>query len=250
MTPIVTALNESYLPGLMPLYNSYMQNSRNGFEFYAMVDGSKDLVKHVQGLGVSVIDNPTLPTAALPIDAQRWPDAIPSLYYRMLVPSLFSRHQRSIYIDVDSIILQSLQPIVDIDFQQPVAGTQCNSPLPKNIEGGGFDRLDVFGVMSSFLVFNNKAWRKKKILDKCIEAMESDKLHFPFVVQGVLQYALGVDWRRLPSIWQAHACHLTYQQGPIKDIYLLHFMGVNPWDDMPSYSQNSLDMRELWRSYE
>ena len=248
MIPIVTCCNERYLPALKALHNSFLRNSAEGFEFYAITEG-RDFSDHVRSMGIGVIEEPVFPAERYPV-SERYPEPLPIFYARLLVPSLFQDRQRSIYIDTDSIILRNLQPLIDLDIgDKPVAATRSSSPMSIEFSGG---RADKYGPMSSLYVFNHKAWAEKRILERCAAAMADDSVTFYTIAQGLLQYVLNGDWHELPWETQVHAGHSTWNQYPRARMYTLHFMGTNPWEEyVPQIIPTPLKLalRELWKTY-
>lgn len=248
-TPIVTACDENYLQGLVALHNSFLANSAEGFEFHAIIRGSDEFADHVRSLGIGVFHNLEFPARRIP-DSDRFPGMAATSYLRLLVPRLFPELQKSVYIDADSIILQSLQPLVDRDFgERPVAATRSNSAQHKEFTGGTHE----VGPMSSLYIFNHTWWFRKQVLERCIEVMETrSDIKLVTLSQGLLQFVLQRDWYELPWQTQAHAGHDTYSRFPRHEIHTLHFMGTNPWDeyrpDIP-VTEGKLEARALWRTY-
>lgn len=254
MTPVVTICDRRYLPGLAALHNSFLRHSADGFEFWAVLAGDEAFADEVRKIGINVILNPAFPSDVFPT-SWRYPKPMPISYWRLMVPKLFPGHEKSIYIDTDSLILRSLQPLVDRPFTQPVAATESNSPI--SMEYGKPGRRDTGkhgprGPMSSLYVFNHEAWREKRVLERCVEAMQRTDVEFYTLSQGLLQFVLGDDWHVLPWRTQAHAGHDTFWVGDRADVYTLHFMGVNPWDEYPAHiepTERKLEARALWQIY-
>lgn len=247
---IVTTLDEPYFVGLVALHNSFLKHSAEGFDFAALVFGSEDLVKRVEDRGIRVIANPPFPVATLPLGKHhRDPARLPPMYGRLLIPGLFPEYRRIVFVDADSIILQSLLPLADMPMRHPIAATKCNGPITYNIVGR--DYPDAFGPMSSFYVIDRELWNARKIDQKWIAAIQDPALSFPFTVQGVLQAAIESDWHCLPWDTQAHAGHKTLTTAPRKRVYTLHFMGTNPWDrlDPNANLTYQLPARALWDEY-
>lgn len=247
MIPIVTTLDEKYLPGLKALYNSYMENSRDGFSFHAVVDGTEEFAAHIRhDLGIDVIRNPEIPAKRIYL-SEKWPQQI--LYYRLLVPMLFKGSEKSIYIDADSVILQSLKPLVDTDMgERPVGATRSNSSVKKEIPN--WEGPDFTGPISSFFLFNHRYWFEKRVWERCVELIESrPDLDFQTTQQAILQVVLRNDWHEFPWETQAHAGHKTLSNCRIEDVFILHFLGTNPWDELRFPGQHKEYARKIWRRY-
>jgi len=253
MTPIVTVSDENYLPGLTALHNSFLRNSADGFEFWAIIRGSDDFIAHVESLGINTIVEPHFPIDRYPT-SKRYPEELPLFYWRLLVPGLFLESDYSFFIDCDSLILQSLKPLLDGGTHgHPIAATRSNSSLGQEygIRGSDECKTSRFGPMSSLYLFNREQWMQKRVFERCIEAMKSDMV-FHTVAQGLLQYVIGSNWYEWPWQVQAHAGHDTMQKYPKEQIYTLHFMGTNPWCEFsnPAFvTEGKLKARELWNTY-
>ena len=253
MIPIVTVSDEKYMPGLIALHNSFLKNSADGFEFWAMLRGSDEFVEHIKSLGINVIVEPHFPIDRFPT-SKRYPNEEPLFYWRLLIPEIF-KQDYSFFVDCDSLILQSFQPLVDKGtHDRSIAATRSNSSSSMEYGPAGSEEFKNanFGPMSSLYMFNRKIWAERNVFARCLEAMKSDMV-FHTIVQGLLQYVLGRDWHMWPWSTQAHAGHGTMIKYPRHEIYTLHFMGTNPWDDIPNhlepYAKFKMDARLLWESY-
>lgn len=251
MTPIVTSCDESYWPGLVALYNSYLRHSRDGFSFHALLTGSEAFADRARALGIDVILNPTFPTDDYPT-SKVYPVPNPAMWTNLLMPDLFPG-EKSIHIDTDSLILQNLQPLVDRDQKDRVlAATRCNSNRATNYSPTTPQEGRGFGPMTSLMVFNHGPWKRKRILDRIVEAMRRRDMQWHMIGQGVLHYVVQDDWLELPWNTQAHAGHDTYFRAPRREVFTLHFMGTKPWREFsnPAFiTERKLKTRELWQSY-
>ena len=252
MIPIVTSCDESFLPGLKALYKSYLLNSTEGFEFWAILTGSDEFADHVRSLGINVILNPEFPSDQYPTSSY-YPVAKPAMYTNLLQPDLFAEYEKSIHIDTDSLILQSLQPLVDKDMGERVlAATRCNGDLSTNYAPLRPQDKGKYGPMTSLMIFNHAAWKEKNVLPRFVETMQRRDIEWKMIGQGVLHYIIGNDWLMLPWNTQAHAGHQTFFTAPRKEIYTLHFMGTKPWQEFsnPSYiTERKLKTRKFWQTY-
>ena len=257
--PIVTVVDERYAAGLTALYQSYLENSKTDCDFYAIVYGSDEYVDRILDVGISVLPRAAIDLPDLPVGRQsHWqnPAQMPAMYARLMIPDLFTS-KYAIYVDADSLILQNLSWLKHRHpFKQTIAATRCNSPLHENITGNGLDLGSGYGPMSSLVIFDNERWRERQYLKICKEAIANPKLRFPYMVQGVLQYAVGRDWHQLPWATQAHAGHTTLAESEPHEVYTLHFMGTKPWDPIPANLQahyqkrpDKMKAREIWEGY-
>tara|TARA_R110000824_G_scaffold212432_3_gene398622 strand:- start:2307 stop:3056 length:750 start_codon:yes stop_codon:yes gene_type:complete len=244
--PIVTSVDRKYLPGLIALHNSFIKNSQEGFEFWAILDGDMAFEREVNALGIKTILNPVMDTKQYPV-SDKWPDEVPSMYWRMLIPSLFPEHDKSIYIDADAIILKSLKGIASIDIGSKVLGATHDKQMFVSTLGLPDDLANAVSFISSFMVFNHKQYAQKNILQTCLELMQRTDLNFKCAVQGVMQVAILSDWFEYKYTYQAHAGHQTL----CDDSYILHFMGTNPWETLRAdlIQPWKLKARHIWEEY-
>lgn len=254
MTPIVTATDARYLPGVMALYNSYLRNSKEGFSFHVLAYGDESLKSELDAAGIDTLLNKHIP------DVKAFPKSkkyswyrnnieSAAMYARLLVPDLFPDSDYAIYVDADAIILKSLSGLLEDMGDFPVGATRCWSPMKADVPGVGLD--NVFGMMTSFLVFNVQAWRDQQTLKQCIHLMNTSKHHFKTVVQGVLQLVIGNNYYQYPQYYQVQGGHPTNTQ-QMSEAYFLHFCGTNPWEAFePGMPQQpfKLKAREIWRGY-
>jgi len=252
--PIVTSTDDGYLPGCIALYNSYLKNSKDGFSFHVLAYGDESLKEKLHAAG---IENVYLNAA---VGAERIPKSVKydwyrheiessAMYARLIIPDLFPDVPYSIYVDADAIILKSLKGLLVNMSDYPCGGTQSWSTMVADVPDAG---LTERGIMTSFLVFNHKAWKEKDVYVKCIELMNTSKLHFKTVVQGVLQMVIRQDYYMYPEFHQVQASHDTTIDR-IKDAYILHFVGYNPWEKIPQELLDRKPVRrftlDIWRKY-
>lgn len=256
MTPIVTCCDRNYLPGLLALHESFRRHSAEGFQFWAVVQGDEAFENQLRARGINVVLNPVFPVPDEQLATSwRYPTPLPVFYWRLMVPQLFAWCERSIYIDCDSIILQSLAPLAAVDMgEHPVAATRSNSRKGKEIgppgEQGG--KHGEYGPMSSLYVFDHQRWFDKRVLERCCEEMQRDDIEFYTIAQGLLQHVLGDDWHELAWETQAHATHNTLLCAPREKIFTIHYMGTKPWQQFPPGAvvrEAKQKARDLWKEY-
>jgi len=171
-----------------------------------------------------------------------WPEPTLASYVRLLVPTLFARFRRAIWIDADCVIIKPLAPLADLEFHQPVAAVYfsgVNYRLDFQAVGVPPELGAVRCTFNGLLVFNVAEWNRQEITEKCAAATH-EKLTFRFVDQSVLGYVLRGRFHRLDMRWSWFA-----NRGELvipKDAKVLHWPGGLPW------AQN-LPNRELWARY-
>ena len=245
------------MPGLKALHNSYLRNSADGFDFVAMIEGTAEFCDHVEhDLGITTIRNPALPLERLPT-SPAWPTSPVTTFYRLLVPSLLPDCPRSIYIDVDALILQSLKPLAQLQFDAIIAATIARTTqghdvtLGEEISNVESARRAELGFTASLMVINHAAWNSADVLGRCAAAVRTD-LSFYCMDQSLLRYVIGRQWSALPYHWQVHAGMPTFDKFSLGTILVLHFMGTKPWREYPPHivpTSGKLRARQLWERY-
>ena len=159
-------------------------------------------------------------------------------------------------------MVKDLAPLWNLEFEEPVAATVCNSMLRKElvcIDKRKFAIArknyipDGRGFISSFLIFNIPKWRDEGILEKCKAALLKRDVHFKTGDQALLNWVLYCNWHILPKETQAHVGRAE-SIGFRKDkVFIKHFLGTNPWDEIPKERQPfpyyKMAAREEWRKY-
>jgi lipopolysaccharide biosynthesis glycosyltransferase len=234
--------------GARALRNSWVKNSPHGFDFHVIGYGDEAFERELRDEFDNVIFNPDI-GANLPC-SYKCTTPNPAMYARLLIPELYSDHERSIYIDADAVILKPLDGLAALDMKNyPVAGIPSWCPIEKEVIGHPPGQ---FGIMTALMVFNHSAWIAKDILNQCRKAMDEEPYHFKTVVQAVMQYVLKKDWLALHKFAQVQYGHATTVK-EINNAYVLHFAGTNPWEpypaEWPPQPKYKDDFRALWASY-
>lgn len=244
---VVTSLCRKYLPGLKALNNSIRQNSPD-CELWAILDGNKRLQKDVEALGVRTILNPDMGAPVYPVSSV-WPEPVPSMYWRAMIPRLFPEDERTVYIDADAIVLRDLKPLFNRSFDEPIAATM-DGYMRASMDGLPAEWQTRISFITSLMVFNHAAYDAAGVLDKCLEIMQRKDYGFKTAIQGVMQVALLSNWHQLPVTWQAH----PGRQQPTPETLVLHFLGTKPWNKydpllLQKNKENKLRAREIWKEY-
>ncbi|MEG4445593.1 glycosyltransferase [Microcoleus sp. AT9_B5] len=151
------------------------------------------------------------------------------LPYVKLEPRKYTKEtERLIWLDSDTIVLGSLEPLWNLDFQtMPVAAAanvwgNCNNYQ---------DRNPYFN--SGVLVYNMKLWEEDKLSEKLLQ---NARVHvWGDRDQGALNSVLVGRWKQLGQIWNNH-------DTDDKSSKVMHFMSrPKPWES-PAPNQLWLDM--------
>jgi len=239
VTPVVTAADAAYFPGVVALFNSFKRNAGPGFEFHAILYGD-DIQAKGRALGMKVIVPPewktTFPTSSY------WPEPSAPMYARLLIPGLFKDRERAIWLDADCVIEQPLAELAEMKFSQALAAVYFKtenytlgfhiSDIPQNLMA---IRVPFTGLM----VFNIKVWNAAQITERCVSAMNADAYDYKFAVQSVLGLVLMGAFHRLPYCWQVFAG----RKEPLpSDRRILHWVGSLPWRDNSQH-------KDIWEAY-
>ncbi|MEG4588598.1 glycosyltransferase [Microcoleus sp. MOSTC5] len=140
------------------------------------------------------------------------------LPYVKLEPRKYTKEtERLIWLDSDTIVLGSLEPLWNLDFQtMPVAAAanvwgNCNNYQ---------DRNPYFN--SGVLVYNMKLWEEDKLSEKLLQ---NARVHvWGDRDQGALNSVLVGRWKQLGQIWNNH-------DTDDKSSKVMHFMSrPKPWE--------------------
>lgn len=254
---VYTACNDAYIPGAIALFKSFRQTNHG--RFVVLFDG--DDPSSMERLGMEVIVRPHIDLPRIPKTDNR-PDEVADVHcYRFAVPELTSG-DRAIYIDADALVVKDLAPLWELKFENPVAATQSNARLRQEIVCTDetmfrIERLNAvpegYGFISSLMIFNIPEWNRQNIMDKCKDIVQNAPFHFKTGDQALLNWALLKNWHQLPITAQAHVGRRESLSFPAKDIFVRHFLGTNPWDEIPEhlqpYEHFKLQAREEWQRY-
>lgn len=217
---IITAIDKPYLPGLIALYNSYLEHCPE-HDFICMVHDT-ETQEAVDKLGISWIHIDW--EQELPV-TKEWPVASIAMYSRLIIPEYFDDPE-ILWLDADTIILKPLEfpdledyPCGGVVTSTTTIGQQVAGDIPNYLKN---EKAITTGV----LAYNTEEWHKEGILEKC-EFTMTLPYDFKYVVQSVLSFALEGDFKELPYCWREFA-----NRGPVsKGALIAHFVGQKflPW---------------------
>jgi lipopolysaccharide biosynthesis glycosyltransferase len=246
---IATSANEIFIPAVIALYNSVQKNAKVKADFHLLAHGNisafinlpDDIHIH---LNKETIASPTSPN---------WPEELPAMYSRLLIPELFTDYDRVLYIDADCLVLDSLEELFNADLE----GYACAGCLP----GGPYNPVetnylqyqfvneaqyvrfkDINAIQSGVVLFDIEQWNKLS-LSTIINKILVSPIKFKFVVQGVLGYALLGNFKVLDYRWNYYT-NWAKRKGSLTDINILHFVG-----DKKPWAYSTIEYHTLWASY-
>ncbi|MCZ0901634.1 glycosyl transferase family 8, partial [Microcoleus sp. HI-ES] len=117
------------------------------------------------------------------------------LPYVKLEPRKYTKEtERLIWLDSDTIVLGSLKPLWNLDFQTlPIAAAANTWGNPNNYQ----DRNPYFN--SGVLVYNMKLWEEEQLSEKLLQNARTHV--WGDRDQGALNSVLVGRWKQLDQIW-------------------------------------------------
>ena len=254
---VYTACNEAYIPGAIALHNSFRQH--NDGRFVVMYDG--DDPSPLTRRGIEVIKQPVVDLPVIPVTDNRPEETAAVHCFRFAIPDL-TDGDRAIWLDADTLVVKNLQPLWDTEFSQPIAATDSNARLRQELACTDFSvprktRFttipDAVGFITSLLIFNIPEWKKQNVMGQLQDTVANAPLHFKTGDQALLNWVLYRKWHRLPPATQIHVGQPEACRFPPEQVYIKHFLGTNPWQEIPDelqpYPGYKLRARDEWRKY-
>lgn len=168
-----------------------------------------------------------------------------AMYYRILIPQLFSDQKKVLYLDCDIILRDDIAKLFHIDLEDAVIGAVrnlCNTKRTEYVTSVlGLNDDEYFN--SGVLMFNIDAFLSARIEEKCFELIaEYRNLECPD--QDILNLACVGKVKWLPSRWnvawqhsiekgQQYRDNRSFQEviNAFEDMAILHFTtGTKPWN--------------------
>lgn len=244
---IVTASDKKFIPGVIALYNSLQSNAETQYDFILFAHGEEE---DFSELSIEKIFNPD------PIDSptsSKWPEKLPAMYSRIMIPRLLKGYDRVLWLDADTIVLREIHSLITMDMGDfPIAASSPGAAFqPENLRFMPFqlENPEKFpelrrtkSIQAGVVLFDIKNWQNNN-LDNTIDNLLVSDIKFKFVVQGLMGLALKGNFIELPYKWN---CPVSWtSRYGIDDIHILHYVGGrgrNPWEyDMPH--------KNIWESY-
>jgi lipopolysaccharide biosynthesis glycosyltransferase len=216
-----------------------------------LLEGGADAERDLRRAGAEVVRNPDIDLPVVPQTANRPEETALVHCYRLIIPEIERDDPYPIYMDADALILKDLSPLRKQYGPQehPVAATRSNAPLCAEIKHKSVPK-GIYGFITSLLVFNRDLWMARDIFGEFRRAAQDDEWEYLTGDQACLNRVLYKDWTGMPLSIQAHAGHM---EARVCEAFILHFLGTNPWDEVPQhllpYPGFKLNARKLWREY-
>jgi len=160
------------------------------------------------------------------IPDNRWPINIMD---RLTFPDMFQRLEKIIYLDADTIVMDSLQEAWDLDLGDSLlAAVIDNQNMPRL---GGQKRIGLKGsyFISSFLVMNLELMRKERMVDKWVGLMDED---WKYPDQDILNITCDGRWLKLPLRYNTSCLYEGQHGTPRGDGAEMVEHGIITWHEL------------------
>ncbi len=207
---IVSSSNNLYSNYLIAMMNSAVSNTPNTqLNFYVIYE---DLNSEKQKLVTKAFSkNKNVSVEYIKMDKslfknvilKTYADSSYEAYARLLLPDIFPKLEKIIYLDADMIILNNLNLLEDIDLDShPIAAvTDINNNSVKIFEYL-FKLKNVKGYFNSgVLVMNLKKLREENFTEKSLEFISSTSVSYKFFDQDILNYFFHNRYLKLDYRW-------------------------------------------------
>lgn len=264
VVPVVMAVNENYLPYLAIAVESIRAHNKSKIHlFIFFTEIELTLIERVKSIAsadllIEFIDvNPCIELESLYSRAHYSVE----MYYRLIIPEIFSFVPKVIYLDCDIVVMTDLSDLYDIDLNDVIIGAARN-PVSKWMHDYLNDKLNFpynRYFNSGVLLININNFLSKNIKEKCLDFLRKNKgLACPdqdalnVVCQGGVRY-IDQNWN-----YQWHHCMSVKNKSPMSllveddkadyikakgNIKILHYTSnIKPWN-----SPGQEEAAHFWR---
>jgi lipopolysaccharide biosynthesis glycosyltransferase len=158
-------------------------------------------------------------------------------YYRIILPMLVPDHvQHLLYLDVDTVVIGSLQSLFETDMGHfPAAGVVgIKNPRP---DLGIYDRYSYFNA--GVLLINQTEWKKQNISQKALEFIHNYPEKLKWLDQCALNAVLAYNFKKLDICYNIRHNDIPDDLPPrqfsnfLADKVVIHYTSSNkPWRAM------------------
>ena len=169
-----------------------------------------------------------------------------SIYYRLMIPSMFTAHKKILYLDVDMVVLEDIAQLYDKSLNEKALGACITKKLfretekdqlmlEKNITYGeyitqhlGIKESNIpFYFNSGVLLFNLEKIRSTNIMNDIIEDLKKNKYYYPD--QDVLNKFFYGDVEFIDEKW--NVSNYCVEDKEFNSLCLIHFI-QKPWTNL------------------
>lgn len=223
MIHIACAANAAYVPHVAAMLHSLLSVQGNaGITVHFLYDANLEKTE-LERLRNFAIEQGAVWQGHLITEEQRarFPDNYHfgrEAWYRTLLPELLPELERVLYLDADTIIRQSLEPLWQFDLQGHVIGAIAN-PLYAFMDnsfmlGLGVDSPDNY-FNSGVILFDLQEWRAQNVGAELLQFIAEHGAAQAWPDQNTLNSVLRGRWMRLPAQWNMQN---VYFELPLKRI--------------------------------
>ena len=177
-------------------------------------------------------------------------------FYRFLLPSLFPQYDKFLYIDCDIVVCDNLLEFYNTELHDNICAVVSDHFLD---DVKTHNRLNVRNVFNGGVqLMNMPLWRKENIAEQCIEYMEANYNHVPFLDQDAMNALFQDRLKYMPFRYnfQDAFCLDMYHRSfkserlpilheELKKRCIIHFNHyIKPW-----YTDCDSPLRPIWIKY-
>jgi len=212
---LFTGADSSYFLQVAALLNSLSKTQDRNVDFTVIGEGwSSDLIAKIcstlpQNINVNFesISKEIVQEIKL---TNRFPAA--TVYNLLGISLIFSRLEKIIYIDADTLVLNSLNEVWDFDFTEPLAAVPDSNVgvigFPSMWRPWNEENCNPLApyLNTGFLVINVALWNENKITERCVELLK--KYSMPCIDQDALNIVLNGNFCMLHPKFNLMPYHL------------------------------------------
>lgn len=273
LAPIVCAMDDAYVLPLRTLIRSIAAAHPSGAGDLRLIvldqgiapAGAAAIRQDAETFGLSIELRPIPELTHLPVSGVY----TTAIYGRLSIPEAIPEERRVLYMDVDTLVLSDLRPLLGLDLHGHPIGASRDSINPLIGLGPGLPGWAALGLprgrpyfSSGVMLLDLDRVRDSRLFARAAEFLveHTDKVHF--WDQDALNYVADGDWLRIDSRWNTFAMsyrgaeytHPCEEVNPLagliedeKSAAVIHYAGRRkPWrDDFPDCG-----LRELYRGFQ
>ena len=205
--PVFCSTDDNYIPYLSVMLLSIKKHMSTKYKYVIHVlytditDENQQLLRKISGDGLDIlfvnvadeISNQNLYTLA---------HFSKEMYYRLLIPELFSFYEKVVYLDCDLLIQQDIAKLYENNVDACIMGAIFNPPntqLSNYKKSLNLDENKYFN--SGVLVLNVKEFNKEHIKQKAFDFLRNSDKHLKFPDQDLLNILCKDKVRLLDPKW-------------------------------------------------
>jgi lipopolysaccharide biosynthesis glycosyltransferase len=172
-----------------------------------------------------------------------------AIYYRLFFPFLVEDVPRLLYIDVDTLVVGSLQELFSLNMHGYPAAAVTDTDMPVRSELGIFSTEQYFN--SGVLLIDIPAWKNQQITEHALKVIQGQPaLIKQYPDQDALNIALKDNWYKLPTAYNLMRKYVPDEvpkrkfKEYLKTQKIIHYNGKKPW-----FSDCEHRLRHVYQQY-